>query len=144
MRLYGSLKKSLTTVYCQPTKITRSPCTNMTILWENGETSIEPLSLIAADDPVSCAIYVRKNNLINLLRWKRLKGLTKMQGKLFWLINQIKFRNFGSKPKFKYGFEVPKSFKHAIEIDKRNGNTLWQDATKLELESRLHMMCSRT
>ena len=38
---------------------------NLTILWENGETSIEPLSLIAADDPVSCAIYARKNNLIN-------------------------------------------------------------------------------
>ena len=33
---------------------------NMTILWENGETSLEPLSLIAADDPVSCAIYARK------------------------------------------------------------------------------------
>ena len=39
---------------------------NLTILWENGETSIEPLSLIAADNPVSCAIYARKNNLINL------------------------------------------------------------------------------
>ena len=64
---------------------------NLTILWENGETSIEPLSLIAADDPVSCAIYARKNNLINLPGWKRLKGLAKMQGKLFWLINQVKF-----------------------------------------------------
>jgi hypothetical protein len=39
---------------------------NVTILWENGETSIEPLSLIIADDPVSCAAYARKNNLINL------------------------------------------------------------------------------
>ena len=46
---------------------------NLTILWENGETSIEPLSLIAADDPVSCAIYARKNNLINLPGWKGLK-----------------------------------------------------------------------
>ena len=108
---------------------------NLTILWENGETSIEPLSLIAADDPVSCAIYARKNNLINLPGWKRLKGLAKMQGKLFRLINQVKFRNFGNKPKFKYGFEIPRNFKHAVEIDKRNGNTLWQDATKLELDS---------
>ena len=39
---------------------------NLTILWGNGETSIEPLLLIAADDPLSCAIYTRKNNLINL------------------------------------------------------------------------------
>jgi hypothetical protein len=36
---------------------------------------------------------------------------------------------------FKYGFEIPKSYKHALEVDKQNGNTLWQDATKLELES---------
>ena len=60
---------------------------NLTILWENGETSIEPLSLIAADDPVSCTIYARKNNLINLPGWKKLIRLAKMQGKLFQLIN---------------------------------------------------------
>ena len=95
---------------------------NLTIMWENGETSTEPLSLIAADDPVSCAIYTRKKNLINLPGWKRLKGLAKMQGKLFWLINQVKFWNFGSKPKFKYGFEIPKNYKHAAE----NWQTEWE------------------
>ena len=58
-----------------------------------------------------------------------------MQGKLFQLINQVKFRNFGNELKFKYGFEIPKNFKHTVKIDKQNGNTLWQDATKLELES---------
>ena len=58
-----------------------------------------------------------------------------MQSKLSQLINQVKFRNFGNKPKFKYGFEIPRNFKHAVEIDKWNGNTLWQDATKLELDS---------
>ena len=42
-----------------------------------------------------------------------------------------KLQNINSKPKFKYGFEIPKSYKHAIEIDKWNGNTLWQDATKV-------------
>ena len=39
---------------------------SLTILWENGEKSIEPLSLIAADDLVSCAIFAKKNKLINL------------------------------------------------------------------------------
>ena len=108
---------------------------NLTILWENGETSIEPLSLIAADDPVSCAIYARKHNLINLPGWKRLRGLAKRQGQLFRHINQVKIQSFGSKPKFKYGFEIPRNYKHAVDIDKRNGNTKWQDATALELES---------
>ena len=50
---------------------------NLTILWEKREISIEPLSLITADDPVPCVIYARKNSLINLPGWKRLKGLAK-------------------------------------------------------------------
>ena len=64
---------------------------NVTILWGNGETSIEPLSLIIADDPVSCAVYAKKHNLINLPGWKRLKGIAKRQGQIFRLINQVKF-----------------------------------------------------
>ena len=33
----------------------------------------------------------------------------------------------------KYGIELPTSVKHAIEIDSKNGNTLWQDALKKEM-----------
>ena len=90
----------------------------MTILWENGETSIEPLSLIIADDPVSCAVYARKHNLINLPGWRRLKGIAKRQGQTFRLVNQVKLQNFGNKTKFKYGYQIPKNFKHAMEIDR--------------------------
>ena len=72
-----------------------------------------------------------RTTFINLQDGKDSKALAKMQGKLFRLINQVKLRNFRNKPKFKYGYEIPKNFKHAVEIDKRNGNTLWQDATKL-------------
>jgi hypothetical protein len=34
---------------------------NVLIAWENGEITNEPLKVIAADDPVSCAIYGRRN-----------------------------------------------------------------------------------
>ena len=33
----------------------------------------------------------------------------------------------------KYGIEVPISTKYALEIDRHNGNLLWQDALKLEM-----------
>jgi len=33
----------------------------------------------------------------------------------------------------KYGIELPTSVKHAIEIDRKNGNTLWQDALSKEM-----------
>jgi hypothetical protein len=29
-------------------------------LWENGEIATEPLAIIAADDPVTCAIYAKR------------------------------------------------------------------------------------
>ena len=44
---------------------------NVMIEWENGEITMEPLSIIAKDDPVTCAIYARDNNLLELDGWKR-------------------------------------------------------------------------
>ena len=32
--------------------------------WETGEQTYEPLLIVAADDPVTCAIYAKKNNLL--------------------------------------------------------------------------------
>ena len=37
---------------------------NVKVSWENGEITYEPLGAIAADDPVSCAQYELKNNLL--------------------------------------------------------------------------------
>ena len=37
---------------------------------ETGEITEEPLSLIAADDPVTCAIYAKKHDLLHLDGWK--------------------------------------------------------------------------
>ena len=39
--------------------------------WETGEITEEPLSSIAADDPVTCAVYAKKHDLLNLDDWKR-------------------------------------------------------------------------
>ena len=50
------------------------------------------------------------------------------------MANQAKLRSYNTAPKFKYGFEIPRDYNHAKWLDKRNGNTKWQDATKLELD----------
>ena len=39
---------------------------NLTIEWENGEITTKPLGIIAADNPVSCALYAKENNLLDL------------------------------------------------------------------------------
>jgi hypothetical protein len=50
---------------------------NVMVEWENGEITTEPLTVIAADDPVSCAIYARDKNLLEAEGWKRFKGIAK-------------------------------------------------------------------
>ena len=39
---------------------------NVMVEWETGEITYEPLSLIAADDPVTCAEYAKKHDLLHL------------------------------------------------------------------------------
>ena len=36
---------------------------------------------------------------------------------------------------FKFGIEVPTSVQQALEFDKKNGNTLWADAIKREMDN---------
>ena len=33
-----------------------------------------------------------------------------------------------------FGFEIPRNYKHALELDEKNGNTRWKDTTDLELK----------
>lgn len=48
---------------------------NVSIEWEYGEITNEPLSVIAVDDPVTCATYARDHNLLELKDgWKRFNG----------------------------------------------------------------------
>ena len=47
-------------------------------------------------------------------------------------MKQAKLRSFRISPQYKYGFEVPKDYKHAEKLDKKNGNTKWMDLNKLE------------
>ena len=63
---------------------------NVMVEWETGEITDEPLSLIAADDHVTCAEYAKKHDLLHLDGWKRLKHIAKKQKQLTRAINQSK------------------------------------------------------
>ena len=38
---------------------------NVMVEWENGEITSELLAIIAANNPVTCAIYIREHNLLD-------------------------------------------------------------------------------
>ena len=102
--------------------------------WETGEVTSEPLQIIAADDPVTCAIYAKDNGLLDLPGWKKFKPIAKRQKKFTRMVNQAKLKSYSSSPKYKYGFEVPKNYAHALSLDAKNKNTKWKDAADLEIQ----------
>jgi len=107
---------------------------NITIKWENGEITSKPLSIIAANDPVTCTIYARDNDLLDMDGWKRFRCLAKRDKKLLRMVNQAKLRSYQMAPRYKYGYKVARDYLHAVALDLRNGNTKWQDSTGLEME----------
>jgi Reverse transcriptase (RNA-dependent DNA polymerase) len=54
------------------------------------------------------------------------------------MINQARLKSNRTRPIYKYGFQVPRNHNEAVKIDKKNGNTLWQeDSYELE-RNQLH------
>ena len=61
---------------------------NVQVEWETGEIAFEPLSIIAADDPVTCAAYAKENDLLALEGWRRFRSLAKKDKVLARAIRQ--------------------------------------------------------
>jgi hypothetical protein len=52
-----------------------------------------------------------------------------------------KTNKYDPKPQFKYGVQVPRTIKQAMEFDLMNDNTLWQDSFKLEIKALTDLEC---
>ena len=107
---------------------------NVMIEWETGEVTSEPLKIIAADDPVTCAIYAKEHGLLDQPGWKQFKFIAKREKVFTRMVNQAKLRSFNTAPRYKYGFEVPRTYDQAMRLDQKNKNTRWKDAATLELD----------
>ena len=55
---------------------------NFQIEWETGEITFEPLSVIAADDPITCAAYAKKRIYTTLMDGKHLDISSKRKNDL--------------------------------------------------------------
>jgi hypothetical protein len=49
------------------------------------------------------------------------------------MVNQAKLKSFNTAPKYKYGFEISRTYEQAKRLDQKNGHTKWGEATVLEL-----------
>ena len=110
---------------------------NVQVEWETGEITFEPLSIIAADDPVTCAAYAKENDLLALEGWHRFRSLAKKDKVLARAIKQNKIRQVRRSQTYMFGYLIPRNYMEAMQFDSENKNSKWYDAIKLEMESML-------
>ena len=105
--------------------------------WDTGETTWEPLTVIAKADPITCAIYAKDNGLLNEPGWKHLKRYVKTPKRYIRAVRQVALAKKHGRtgvPKFQFGVEIPRDYAHAMELDRKNGNDLWAQAIKSEVD----------
>ena len=100
---------------------------NVQVEWER-EITFEPLSIIAADDPVTCAAYAKENDLLTLEGWCRFRNLAKRDKVLARAIKQSKIRQVRRSQNYMFGYLIPRNCMEAIRFDSENKNSKWYDA----------------
>jgi hypothetical protein len=106
---------------------------NVLVHWEDGSETYEPLSVMAKEDPITCAKYAQDNNLLDVPGWKSLKRIASRTIKFARMQRQYKLERERHGPCYKFGILLPISRKDAIKIDEANQNTKWQDSLTLEM-----------
>ena len=98
---------------------------NVMVEWESGEVTYEPLTLISKDDPITCAVYAKKHDLLDTTGWKHLKRYAKTSKRLIRAVKQSRIHQVRASARYQHGFQVPKDYNDAIRLDKENSNTHW-------------------
>jgi hypothetical protein len=106
---------------------------NVLVEWENGEIKSEPLNIFGKDDPVTCTVYAREHGLLEEEGWNRFRGIAKREKKMLRMVNQSRIKATRNAPRYKFGYRIPRNYSEAMQFDLRNGNTLWREATDLEM-----------
>ncbi len=101
------------------------------IKWKAGSTSWERLADLKESYPLQVAEFAAARGIIHqpAFAWWAPYVLKKRDR----IIATAKRR--AVKRTHKFGIEIPTTVKRALEIDKENGNTLWQDALEKEMRN---------
>jgi hypothetical protein len=89
----------------------------MLVAWETGASTYEPIDLIASDDPITCADYALKQNLLDEPGWKRFRHYTRNKNKFGRIVNQNKNSSYRRESFWKFGVLIPGAHKQAMDID---------------------------
>ena len=90
---------------------------NVQVEWETGEITFEILSIIAADDPVTCASCAKENDLLAVEGWHRFRKLAKKDKVLARAIKQSKIRQVRRSQTYIFGYLIPRNYMEATQLD---------------------------
>jgi hypothetical protein len=104
---------------------------NLCVEWKDGTTSWEGLAELKESNPVEVDEYEATKNLHDgpAFAWWVSHVLKKRNR----IIEAVTKRNH--KRTHKSGIQVPKTWDEAVKLDEENGNTLWQDAIRKEMNN---------
>eukprot|EP00957_Ditylum_brightwellii_P029577 2234781-Ditylum_brightwellii.AAC.1 len=102
--------------------------------WEDDTETWEPLAAIWKSDPVTLATYPNEHDLLKTDGWKRLCHYVRNKKKFKHQMKQVKINSMRHGQRIKFGVRILKDHHNAIEFDKKLGNTLLKDATKVEMD----------
>ena len=90
------------------------------------------LFALALQDPIPILHYIKRNHLFGQNPFRLLVNYCTGDATSH-LVRAFKAKVKPGGPKFKFGVQVPMGVKQALALDRKNGNTKWQDAIKKEL-----------
>lgn len=101
------------------------------IRWSDNSTSWVNLRDLKDSNPVELAEYAEQHDLIKepAFNWWARYTLKKRKA----IISKIRSRK--SKRKMKFGVTIPTTYEEALELDRMNGNDLWQKAIEKEMSN---------
>jgi len=114
--------------------IRRKPTTKgwqIYVIWKDGSSNYIPLREMKDSFPLETAKYAIDADIADepAFAWWVPHVIKKQER----FINKVKSKYW--ERTHKYGVRIPKTIQEAIEIDKANGNILWQDAVRMEMKN---------
>jgi hypothetical protein len=102
------------------------------VRWQDQSTGWVPLADIKESNPVQVAEFVIASGLEKepAFNWWARKTLKRRDR----IIKRLKVQRV-RKGRMKFGIEIPGTVEQAKQLDKENGNTLWQDAITKEMKN---------
>jgi hypothetical protein len=88
---------------------------------------------LSLNHPKPIISFARNNNLIDKIPFCHLTQYCRSNT----AVGTAKILKVSTNPagiKYKFGIQIHKVIKNAIDLDKKNGNQLWQEAIKTELK----------